>query len=122
MQGGEFWSDQIRIITYVSKSCARGYRELSRVIQTRVVERTLSVHFQVGDEGIPVRHGAPTGPRVKIHACEAESRRNQRGGGIPVVAKSFSVQKYFGVEFPWAPTGEHLTKCGVVHSQQIGYC
>jgi hypothetical protein len=59
---------------------------------------------------------------VKIHAGEAESRRNQRGGGLSVVAKSFSVQEYFGIELPGAPTGEHLAKCGVVHSQQTGDC
>src|SRR5262249_13068784 len=103
MQSGEFWSDQIRIIAYVSKSGPRRYRELSCVIQTRIVERTLSVHFQVGDEGIPVRHRAPTGPRVKVHACEAERRRNQRAGGLPVVAKSFSSHESSPPHFPHSP-------------------
>ena len=47
------------------------------IVETRIVERSLPVHLEVRDEGVPVRNRTPAGPRVQVDARETKRRRNE---------------------------------------------
>src|SRR5262249_3291698 len=117
MERPELGSDQIRIASNIAESHSRGYRELRRVIQSRIVECTLAMHFQICYEGIPMCHRTPTSPCVEVHACQAKSGWYQGSSGLSVIAKSLSVEKDFGIELTGAPTGEDLPNCCRTHAQ-----
>lgn len=51
------------------------------VVQPRIPEPALPVHFQVCDECIPVRHGSPAAPGMEVYPRKAKSGRNQTGAG-----------------------------------------
>ena len=51
----KFCGDQIGIATHVAKTFARRDREFHRIVQTRIVKRSLPVHLEIRDERIPVR-------------------------------------------------------------------
>src|SRR6185503_3508716 len=51
----KFCSNQVRITAHVAETRARGDREFHRIVQTRIVERSLPVHLEVRDERVPMR-------------------------------------------------------------------
>ena len=50
----------------------------ARVVQTRIVKRSLPVHLEIRDERVPVCDRSPAGPGVEIDAGESKGRRKQR--------------------------------------------
>src|SRR5262245_18443110 len=68
MQGWEFAGDQVRDIPHISKPRCRGDGKLRRIVETWIEEGSLSVHFQVGLERIPVGDGAPPDPSLQVDA------------------------------------------------------
>src|SRR5262245_21761565 len=99
MESSQLGGDQIGVVSNITESGPGRYGELGWVVQPRIEERAFPVYFQIRDEGIPMCHRTPAGPRVQIHTRQTECRRNQRGGGFSVIAKSLSIEKHFGVEF-----------------------
>ena len=114
----------------VPETVRGGYRKLGGVVQARIEEPALAVHFKVGDKGIPMRDRAPAGPRVKVHASKPEGWRNQRrarhipAGHHTVRAllriKCLAVQDQFRVEFTRSPTAEHGTHRVLADTEQTG--
>jgi hypothetical protein len=54
MQRREFWRDQIRVVAYVAESSRSRDRKLDRIVEARVVERSLAVHFEDGNQSVPM--------------------------------------------------------------------
>src|SRR5678816_783649 len=77
VQVRELRSDQVWSYSHVSETIASSDWEFQRIIQPRIIERALSMHFQIGNKRIPVSHAAPPSPRMEIHSSQAECRRNQ---------------------------------------------
>ena len=109
----------------IARRCARcrsrsraAIGELCRVVEARIVERALPVHLEVGHERVPVRDGAPAGPRVQVDAGQTERGRNQRRGGLPVGSKRLAVEQQLGVEFSRAPSCEHRAHGRFVDAEQ----
>ena len=68
-------------------------RELRLVVQSRIVKDAGPMHLEVGDEGVPVGHAAPTGVGVHIDAREAKCRRDQRGCCFAVGPEGLAIEK-----------------------------
>src|ERR1019366_5631919 len=74
------------------------------------------MHFETGDEGVPMRNRTPTGPRVKVHPAEPKggwnqgSSRNVRSSGCAIGdlgrVEGFAVEDQLGVELSGTPTVE----------------
>src|SRR5215813_13817637 len=103
MQGSELGCDQVDRVGHMTEACFRSNRELIGIIEPRIVEVALPVHFQICNECVPVRYRAPAGPCVQVHACQSESRWNEYGRGFTVRAERLAVECQFGVEVTWPP-------------------
>src|SRR5215471_9133427 len=44
--------------------------KLSRIVQPRVPEPAGAMHFQIGDERVPVRHCTPSGPGMEVDTAQ----------------------------------------------------
>jgi hypothetical protein len=93
--------------------------ELVRIVQSRIEERLLAVHFQIGYKGVPVRHRTPSGPGVKVHTRQTKSRRNQCRSRFAIRFQPLTVQNEFGVKFSWPPAIKHLEDGGNIHTQDV---
>ena len=120
MQVGEFWRNQVHFAADVVESVLCGHRETGAVSQSRVIESSFSVHFEVGDKSIPMGHRTPACPGMEIDSCQAESWRNQCRGRF-VTVEGLSVHEEFSIEFSRSPTCEHRADGGFIHFQQLGY-
>ena len=90
-------------LSHVAEARARRDRELRRVVQPGIEEGALAVHLEIGDERVPVRHGAPAGVGVQVDAGEAERRRDQRRRGLAVRPERLAVEEQLGVELARSP-------------------
>src|SRR5512146_704133 len=68
MQGRELRSDQVGIVRHVPKVIRRGNRELRGVVETRIEKVAFPVHFEVGDEGVPIRNRSPPRPGMQVYS------------------------------------------------------
>src|SRR5262249_38807160 len=100
--------DQIRLTSNVSEAGASRHRELCRVVESRVIESAFAVHFEIRDESVPMCHGTPTRPGVKVHAGQAECGRDQRRGRLSIIAKGFAIKEKFGVKLSRSPAAGTL--------------
>src|SRR6185437_2919212 len=111
VQGRKFLCNSIFIgadMWEVSESVLSRDRELVAIVQPRVEEPALPMHFQIGDERVPIRDGTPTGPGMQVDARQSESGRNQSRRRFAIGTKSLAVQEYFGIEFTGTPRKQHL--------------
>src|SRR6476469_4160453 len=97
-----------------------GDRKLTRLVETRIEERSFAVHFQVRNERVPVRHRSPAGPRMEVHAGQAERRRNQRRGRLTVSTERLAVQDQLSIEAAGAPAPQHLPNGRIVDTEELG--
>src|SRR5690606_1536877 len=84
----------------------------------RIVERAFAVHLEIRNERVPVRHAAPTRPRVEIDARETECGRSQCRGRLPVATERFAVENELGIELPRTPRAEHGSNRVGIGSEQ----
>src|SRR5262249_16571949 len=106
MESRKLRRDQIRLTSNVSEAGASRHRELCRVLESRVIESAFAVHFEIRDESVPMCHGTPTRPGVKVHAGQAECGRDQRRGRLSIIAKGFAIEEKFGVKLSRSPAAE----------------
>ena len=104
LQRAQLGGDQVGIIADVAEPVRRRDGKAHGIVEARVKERALAVHLEVGDECVPVRDRAPARPGVKVHADQAEGRRNESRRRLAVGAKRLAVQEYFGVKLPRPPS------------------
>src|SRR5205823_10089009 len=93
VKSSELRRDQVGVVTHVSEAGLRRDRELRRVVQPRIEEGSLAMHLEVRDEGVPVRHRAPSGPGVQVDTGQAEGGWDERRGVLAVGAQRLSVQE-----------------------------
>src|SRR6185369_16867384 len=110
--------DQIRIAAHVAKTCTRRDRKLGCIIETRIVEGSLSVHLEVRNERVPVRNRTPARPRMKIDAGESERGRDQGRRRLAIRTKSFAVEKQFSVKLSRSPTLQDCSHRRFIDAQQ----
>src|ERR1044071_1189208 len=77
------------------------------------------MHFQVGNERIPVRHRTPSGPGMKVDAHEAEGRWDECRRRLAVGPESLTVEEQLRIELSWSPTLQDCSHSRLVHAQQI---
>src|SRR5262249_16767174 len=58
--------DAVVLARHVAEMVLGRDRELRGVVETRIEERAVAVHLEVGDEPVPVRDRAPAFPGVEI--------------------------------------------------------
>ena len=76
------------------------------------------MHFEVGDKSVPVSDVSPSPrPGVIVDTGQAKSGWNKCSGGFPIRAKSFAIEKQFGIEFSRSPTIQHLAHRRLRNSQ-----
>jgi hypothetical protein len=66
---------QIGIVAHLGETGTRGHRKPYRVVEAGIDEGALPVHFEVGDEGVPVGDAAPARVGVQVDAGEPERGR-----------------------------------------------
>src|SRR5579859_1437746 len=120
MKRRELGSDQVRFVANIAEAVARGDRELRGVRKALIEEITLAVHFEIGDESVPVSDRAPARPSVQVDASETKRRGNQHGRGLSVRAEGFAIQKQFSIEVAGAPAIEHFANGLLVRAENIG--
>src|SRR6185437_5798349 len=76
VQSGELRTDEVGLVGDVSEAGAGGNGEFRGIIEAGIKKSAAAVHFEIGDESVPVGHGAPAGPRVEVDADETKRRRN----------------------------------------------
>src|SRR5918999_3342411 len=79
VESSKFRGDQVGVIPHIAETGFGGYWKLRWVVQAWIVEYPLTMHLQVGDEGVPVGHRSPSGVGVKVHAGKAKGWREQGG-------------------------------------------
>src|SRR5579859_1260826 len=120
MKRRELGSDQVRFVANIAEAVARGDRELRGVRKALIEEITLAVHFEIGDESVPVSDRAPTRPGVQVDARQTKRGGNQHGRGLSVRAEGFAVEKQFSIEVARPPAIEHFAYRGLVGTEKIG--
>lgn len=119
LERGQLRRNQIDRASHVAKTGLCRHRKLQRIIQPRIEERPLAVHFEVGDERVPMRDASPSGPRVKIHASQAKRRRQERGRRSAAGSESLAVEAQLRVEFPRSPAVQDGTNGGLIDAEEI---
>src|SRR5262245_54607873 len=76
MEIRKFWRYQVYIAANIVEAIARRNGKARRVRQTRIIEGSFPVHFEIGNKSVPMRHGTPPGPGVKIDSRQSESGRD----------------------------------------------
>ncbi len=112
--------DEVGPVARMSEVVACGDRELVGVVEPVVVEVPPPVHLEIGDEGVPVRHAAPTRVRRQVDARETERRRDQSRRRATVRPERLAVEEQRSVELARAPARQHLVHSRLVHPQQVG--
>src|SRR5438105_5613171 len=69
--------DQVDLALHMPEAVLRGDGELAGVVEAGIDEIALSVHLEVGDEGVPVRRRAEARGGVEVHPGESKSCGNQ---------------------------------------------
>src|SRR5205823_12488064 len=110
LQRGQLRCDEVMFRADVCQSGARGDRELQRIVQTWIVERALSVHFEVGDERVPMRYAAPSRRRVQVNARDAECGRDHDRARLPIRTKRLAVDEHGGIVASRTPLSEHRVR------------
>src|SRR5262249_4965583 len=98
VKSGELGGNDIRLAPRISGTPLRGDWILLLVVQPGVEEGSRAVHLGRGDIGVPVGHGSEAGPGVEVDAGEAESRRNDGAGLLPIGPEALAVLVELGVE------------------------
>src|SRR5690349_9107575 len=104
--------------------------KLCCIIKPRIEESTYAMHFEIGDQGIPVAHRTPrASPGVLVEPSKSECIRYHRGGGHVrtcdhamrnlLRVKSLAVEKKFGIKLSRPPTIEYLFYGRHVYSQEV---
>src|SRR5262245_27686251 len=113
----------------ISETVGGRDRKLDGVIQTGIPESPDAVHFEVADERVAVRHGAPSSPGKQVDAAQSERRRYQRRSGHVRPRDNavrdlrwierFAVQNELRVEFSGAPPVENRSDGCLRDTQQV---
>src|SRR5256885_9084477 len=119
MQRFNFGSNPIVFAGDVPKVLFGGDGEFIGIVQTRVKERSFSVHLQVGHEGIPVRYGTPARPSVQVYASKAKRGWNQCRRRLAVGSKRLAVQNQLSVKLTRAPGAKHGANGGLIHAKEV---
>src|SRR5215831_15993813 len=116
----------------MTETISGGDGKLGRVIEAWIEECADSMHFDSGDEGVPVAHGAPRpGPGVLVVAGKAEcvryhgGARHIRTGHYTVRyllrVERLPVQKQFRIELARSPAAEHSAYGRHIDSKDVGH-
>lgn len=79
-----------------------------------------SLHFENGDESVPMCDGAPSSPGVQVHTRQPISGWNQGGSGFAIWTEGFAVKDELSVELAWPPTVEYCAYRGLRNTKHIG--
>src|SRR6185437_15993292 len=120
LQGGELARDQVRLVLKMTEACPRSDRKLAGIVEPRIVKGPLTVHFEGGYEGVPVRDRTPSGPSMEVHPGKSECRRNEYGRVASVGPKRLAVQYQLGVKVSGTPAVQDLDDGRDIDSEQIG--
>ena len=105
--------------TNVGQTAANRYAK-TRIVQAGIKETSFSVHLDIGDECIPVRHAAPPGPGVEVHARHAERGRDERCSRTSRIGiERLTIDEQFGIKFSGPPASEDLTDKVLVGHKQL---
>src|SRR5262249_20341737 len=107
LQRGKLGRHEVLCGSNVVDAGASSHGELRRVRQTRIEECSGSMHVEVRNERIPVRHTAPAGVGVLIHTSEARRRGNEYRRRTAVGTECLPVEKQLCVELAWSPAVEN---------------
>ena len=123
----EFGSDEVAVginVREIAKTVGGGDRELRGVVEPRIPEPALPMHFEICDEGVPVGNRTPAGPGVEIDAAQSKRRRNQScagdvGGGHNAVGhllriEGLPVQSELSIKFSGAPSTQDASDSRLV--------
>src|SRR5688572_22929143 len=77
MKRRQLRADQVRITSTIPEIVCCSDRKLRRILQTRIKECALSVHFQVCDKGVPMGDRTPPGPCMEVHSGQSICRRDK---------------------------------------------
>src|SRR5262249_60879942 len=103
VQRGKLRADEIRIITYIAETGTSRHRELHAIVEARVEEGPFAVHFEIGNEGIPMRYRAPASPGMEIDPGEPKRRREEPRFCLSVGSQPHSAEPHLRVDCSWAP-------------------
>src|SRR6266700_3788763 len=91
LQGRQFAGYQIGCPLDVGEAQPGCYRESICVVQARIVKTARPLHFQIGDERIPIGNRTPTRVGMEIDAGQAKGRGNQSGRRLEVRSERFAI-------------------------------
>src|SRR3989454_4135985 len=91
----------------VAGAAPRRNRVLVPAAQPRIEKRARAMHLGRANVRVPVGDRAEPGPRVQVDAGEAEGRRDERPGLLPVRPERLPVLVELCVEAARPPAREH---------------
>ena len=101
----------------MSEASLCGNGELLRIVETWVIEVAFSMHLQIRDKRIPVRHRTRSSPSVQVYAGQSKGGWNQDCGCLAVWAKGLAIQSQFGIEVAWPSALENCADRGLIHAK-----
>src|SRR5262245_15980407 len=122
----------IRWRAYVAESVLRSDWRLAQVVASRVIERSLSMHFEVAGDRVSIADWSPaSGPRGLIEYSEPQCVVNQGRSrnicsshdamGHLLRVESLPIHRQLGIEFPRAPAVQDLSDRCDTGAQQVGH-